>query len=346
MLLKKLVPLLFVLFLKGLILCGQNQADSLFSVQSPLQISLKFSMNDIRDSKNDSTYIHHLLYYRRTSGLMDSLAIQLKGRGNFRFKQCYFPPLGIKIKKEDAKGTVFQGNKKLKLVISCNKAESSNMLILKEFLCYKLYEEVSLYAFHTRLVDIELIEKQKKSDKKYQLKGLLIEDINNTAGRLGAKILNNVNISPSALDDTSALRFEMFQFMISNTDWSAVYQHNAKLISVPPEKYVSLIYDFDMSGLVNAPYAIVSEINGEQLAQTHVTDRLYRGYCHEPQVMEFVRQEYLSKQTVLMTIPDQLKGQLSDKEIKEIKNYMNEFFVILRDNRLFKREILDKCRLK
>jgi hypothetical protein len=346
MLLKKFVPVLIVLVLKGLILFGQNQQDSLFSVQTPLQISLKFSMNEIRDSRKDSVYINHLLYYRRTSGLMDSLPIQLKGRGNFRFKQCYFPPLGIKIKKDDAKGTVFQGNKKLKLVISCNNGESSNMLILKEFLCYKLYEEISPYAFHTRLTDIELIERLRKSDKKYQLKGILIEDINNTAARLGAKILNKVNISPSALDDTSALRFELFQFMISNTDWSAVYQHNAKLISVPPEKFVSLIYDFDMSGLVNAPYAIVSEINGEQLAQSHVTDRLYRGYCHEPQVMEYVRKEYLSKQAVLMTIPDQLKGQLSDKEIKEIKNYMNGFFVILQDNRLFEREILDKCRPK
>jgi hypothetical protein len=346
MFIKNHISVLTVLVLNGFILRGQNKTDSLFSVQTPLQISLKISIADIRDSKKDSAYIRHMLYYRKTSGQIDSLSVDLKGRGNFRLKSCYFPPLGIKIKKEDAKGTVFEGNKKLKLVVSCNDRGSSNSLILKEFLCYKLYEQITPYAFQTRLTDIELTEKQRKTNKTYQLKGILIEDINKTTSRLGAKSLSNINISPAALDDTSALQYELFQFMISNTDWSAVYQHNAKLIVIPPGKYVSLIYDFDMSGLVNAPYAIVSEINGEQLEQSHVTDRLFRGYCHSPQVMEYVRREYLSKQETLMSVPDRLKGQLSDKEIKEIKNYMSEFFVILKDDRLFKVDILNKCRDK
>ena len=156
----------------------------------------------------------------------------------------------------------------------------------------------------------------------------------------------NVKINPAAFNDTIMLRFELFQFMISNTDWSAVFQHNTKLIVQGSNKYISLIYDFDMSGLVNAPYAVVSEMNGEQLNVRHVTERYYREYCHPRGVMEFVRKEFISKENKLMTVPDLLKGELSDKEINGIREYMKEFFVILKNDRFFKVDILDRCRSK
>jgi hypothetical protein len=346
MIIKKAILLIPFLMCNRECLKGQTQADSLFGVISPLDIALKISISSIKDSKSDSVYLTHTLYYRTSPGPYDSMNVDLKGRGNFRFRECYFPPLWIKIKSADAKGTVFMGNKKLKLVLPCYRRESGNVLILKEFLCYKLYEEVTPYSFQARLTNIELTEKRKKDNKTFKLKGILIEDMKRATDRLRAKPLANVRISPSVLNDTSTLRFELFQYMISNTDWSAVFQHNAKLITLGSDKYVSLIYDFDMSGLVNAPYAVVSEINGEKLDVNSVTERYYRGYCHSRGVMEFVRKEFISKEEKLMAVPDQLKGELSDKEIKGIKEYLKEFFVIIKNDRLFQREILDRCRAK
>ena len=340
--------ILFILFV--FICCvysiGQTPVDPLFSTQAPLDISLKISINSIKDSKRDSIYLTHKLYYRQTSGPYDSIKVDLQGRGNFRLRECYFPPLSVKIKASDAKGTVFEGNKKLKLVLPCYKRESGNILILKEFICYKLFEEVTPYAFRTRLVNVELSEERKKRNNTSKLKGILIEDLKKTASRLQAKPLPNVKINPAALNDTSMLRFELFQFMISNTDWSAVFQHNTKLIVRNNNKYISLIYDFDMSGLVNAPYAVVSEINGEKLDVNHVTERYYRGYCHSPELMDFIRKEYISNEEKLLAVPDQLKGELSDKEIKGIKEYLKEFFIILKNDRYFKVDILDRCRAK
>ncbi len=106
------------------------------------------------------------------------------------------------------------------------------------------------------------------------------------------------------------------------------------------------MYDFDMSGLVNAPYAVVSEINGEQLPVKSVRERIYRGYCHPPEVMQFVRQEFIARMERLLAIPDQLKGYLSDKEIKGIKNYLMEFFDIIKSDRSFKTEVLNSCLAK
>ena len=340
------IPFLLLFILCREHLHGQTPADSLFSEQMPLEMALKISISKIKDAKKDSIYLSHRLYYRQSPGPYDSITVDLKGRGNFRYRECYFPPLWIKIKSKDAKGTVFEGNKKLKVVLPCYTRESGNILIIKEFLCYKLYEEITPYSFQTRLANIDLTEDRGKKNRNFKIKGILIEDMKKITERLQARPLANVRISPAALNDTSTMRFELFQFMISNTDWSAVFQHNAKLIVHGSDKYVSLIYDFDMSGLVNAPYSVVSEINGEKLDIKSVTERYYRGYCHSPGVMEFVRREFISKEEKLMTIPDQLKGELSDKEIKGIKEYLKEFFIILKNDRYFKVDILDRCRPK
>ena len=346
MTLKNSIPFLLFFILGREHLIGQTPADTLFSEQKPLDMSLKISISKIKDAKKDSIYLTHKLYYRQSPGPYDSIKVDLKGRGNFRFRECYFPPLWIRIKSKDAKGTVFEGNKKLKLVLPCYTRESGNILILKEFLCYKLYEEITPYSFQTRLVNIDLTEDRGKKNRNFKIKGILIEDMNKIASRLQARPLPNVRINPAVLNDTSTMRFELFQFMISNTDWSAVFQHNAKLIVQGSDKYVSLIYDFDMSGLVNAPYSVVSEVNGEKLNINSVTERYYRGYCHSPGVTEYVRREFISKEEKLMTIPDQLKGELSDKEIKGIKGYLKEFFVIIKDDLFFKVDIIDRCRPK
>ncbi len=343
---KKIISLQIIFIFSVTWLFGQTGFDSLFASSTPLHIALSVSFDKVRNSKKDSTYLKEKLYYQNFTGVMDSIDVGIKGRGNFRLKSCYYPPLWMKLKKSDTKGTVFEGNKKLKVVLPCDNRESSNALILREFLCYKLYEEISPYAFLTRLADIDLTELRKNKNKQSKVKAIFIEDVEKTAIRLQAKSLKNIKLTPGTLNDTSAARFELFQYLISNTDWSVPYQHNSKLFVINTNDVFSIPYDFDMSGIVDAPYAVVSEVNGESLDISHVTERLYRGYCHPADVMEYVRNEFLAKKEKLMSIPDLLKGYLPDKEIKAIKIYMEDFFDTMKDTRSFKYHILDKCRTK
>jgi hypothetical protein len=126
----------------------------------------------------------------------------------------------MKIAKKDAKNTLFEGNKQLKLVLPCHNANDNNELVLREYLCYKLYEAFTPYSFKTRLVNIDLTElRRQNKTKSFTLKGILIEDVDKAAKRLNAKTIK-ANIPPNSLNDTMALRFDLFQLLIANTDWS------------------------------------------------------------------------------------------------------------------------------
>jgi hypothetical protein len=331
-----------IFILIGLLPHAQIRKDLLFDSGSSLKIGLTISTREMRNTKNDTVRIVHMLYYQDDMGRSDSIKVSIRSRGNFRLQNCYFPPLWVYIKKKDAKGSLFEGQNKLKLVLPCSNNVNGNNLILKEFLCYKMYEVVSQFAFLTRLVDVDMSERSGQKYKKSALKGFFLEDPDQFAKRLNAKRLNRVTIAPAALNDTIASEFELFQFMISNTDWSVMHQHNSKLFVQDQKKFISIPYDFDMSGMVNAHYAVVSEVNGEKLAKD-VTERIFRGYCHPPGIVQYVRQEFLRKKHQLLAVPDQLNGMLADKEIKRMKNYLNVFFDIINNDRLFKNYILDKC---
>ena len=153
----------------------QVKTDSLFGKLEPIDISIRVSMKEFKKTKNDSSFQNHELYYRNESGTYDSLKVKMKIRGNFRYRTCYYPPIWIKIQKKQAKGTPFEGNKSLKLVLPC-KNQRGNSHIVRELICYKLFEKISPFAFHTRLANIEFVEKNgKKETWMNQLNILLIQ---------------------------------------------------------------------------------------------------------------------------------------------------------------------------
>jgi len=324
---------------------SQVVQDALFSSKEPLNIGFSISIKSIKNSKEDSVYFKNKLYYQNASGNTDSIKMGLKRRGNFRLRECYFPPLWMKIEKKNSKGTLFEGNKKLKIVLPCKTGMGSNELILREYLCYKLYEAITPYAFRARLANIEFTDERGKKNKDFQLKGILIEDVDKTAKRVNAKAVSDAKVNAKSLNDTCALRFDLFQLLISNTDWSKGFQHNSKLV-YRDLKYIPLPYDFDMSGVVDAPYAVVSQVAGEQLPIETVRERYYRGFCASKEITQFIRNEFLSNKEKLLAVPDELKGSLPGKEIESIKSYLNEFFEILKNDYSFESEVVNRCRAK
>ena len=101
----------------------------------------------------------------------------------------------------------------------------------------------------------------------------------------------------------------MFQYMIGNTDFSAVYLHNERLFYVDG-MIVPVPYDFDMSGLVDASYAVVSQVRNEVLPIDKVTKRLYRGFEADVQTLEVVRILFLEKENEVFNAIENMETRM------------------------------------
>ncbi|HTF18820.1 MAG TPA: hypothetical protein VK658_12150 [Chryseolinea sp.] len=317
-----------------------QQPSLLFQDETPLEISFAAPLSELKHEDEDSVYFASVLLYKKPDGSLDSVRIGLRARGNYRRKHCALPPLRIKVNKEDRKKEgLFSGVKSLKLVLPCQNTRNSNDLILKEYLCYQLYKPTTPYVLNTRLVNITLTETTGKHEV-LKLAGFLIEDDDDAARRLNAKVVNSEKVNPFMLQDTCAIRFDVFQFMIGNTDYSTVYFHNAKVLRTKSNVLLPIAYDFDMSGFVSAPYASVDPTLGIE----SVRERVYRGFCRGNAVAESVRREYVDLEPTILGVIDKHQALFSEKESTGMKRYLKEFFTIMRSDGIYKQRIGQACR--
>ena len=342
--------------------------SSLFINEESLSLKFSYSNKKMRKEASTESYIRSYLSYKQND-TWDSIPVELRARGNFRRTNCYFPPIKLKIKSSISKGTLFEGYKKMKVVLPCMLQKRSNDDVLKEYLAYKLYEPISPAHFKTRLVALEFTDDPRKKEaddplasifmefrkrnlstqndsvfarrkpRTYQMKAILIEDIKNVAQRNEAKVLDRF-VHPLAQNAVAATRNAFFQYMIGNTDFSTAYGHNQKLL-FQNSKATPLPYDFDMSGLVDASYAVVSNINNQELPITDVTQRLYRGFKRDHRIAQQVRSEFLSQKEQLLGVVENHKALFEDvKTYHKTKKYVLSFFSVLENDEKFRAEIL------
>ena len=160
------------------------------------------------------------------------------------------------------------------------------------------------------------------------------------AKRSNGKIMEIKGLNPGAFEEKQALRNDYFQYMIGNADFSAIYQHNSNVMFANG-KYMALSYDFDMSGFVNADYA---HDNPPQLGTGNPRERVYRGFCKSPSAMEEIRQEFLGKESGIHALVDQEASKFTSFEVKDMHDYLNQFFEIFKSDSRFKSAIVESCR--
>ena len=316
-----------------------ERGSELFASEEILTISLRYSGKEVRNETNDSTYISTSLTYLDKEGNWETLGVQLRRRGNFRRNNCYFTPLKLKIDKSASAGTLFEGSKKLKLVLPCFNDNQKNDNILKEYIAYKLYEQVSPYHFKTRLVRINFDEVRNSKIKSHQLLGILIEDTKMLAKRHDGQVIKR-NLRALGQDAISSVRNNIFNFMIGNTDYSTTYQHNQKLLFIE-KKIIPVPYDFDMSGLVDAPYAVVSNVQNLQLHINEVTERMYKGYERDLEVYKQVRAEFVNNKSKLLKTIDNYEPYFNSQgAFATAKKYLAGFFNIIENDSRFDKDII------
>jgi hypothetical protein len=104
------------------------------------------------------------------------------------------------------------------------------------------------------------------------------------------------------------------------------------------DKYLPAIYDFDFSGAARAPYSGPPPT----LPIRKVTERLYRGPCAEEAIVAPVFAKYRAQQANWMALPDSIPG-LSGGYVRFVKDYMEEFFRSIKDDKSAMRAIMGSC---
>ncbi|MBL7857574.1 MAG: hypothetical protein JNM57_07785 [Cyclobacteriaceae bacterium] len=336
---KKSYGLLIIL----VIICINSLAQDvpLFQAKEPVNLRVTGSIKSIKKKSNDSTLVTGKFEYDNGHDEWIAVPVQARVRGNFRLQNCFFPPLKLKFNKKNVAATLFEGNKALKLVMPCRASKDKDILIRKEYLCYQFYQLLSPYYFRTRLATMELTEVSLKKTRQYELLTFFVEDNSMVAQRSQGKILETKKgISPEAFDEKQSVRNDFFQYMIGNADWSAVFQHNSNTMFVQGS-YIPLSYDFDMSGFVDASYA---HQNPPSLGTGDPRERIYRGFCKSKKAMDEIRKEYLEKESAVQAIIDEHESHFSKYQVKEMHDYLGQFFDILKSDSRFAASILEGCR--
>ncbi|MBT8048252.1 MAG: hypothetical protein HKN57_06815 [Xanthomonadales bacterium] len=256
------------------------------------------------------------------------IEILARVRGKSRARVCKFPPIRLNFSESDAQQTVFGGQGKLKVVTHCRNNSQGSTNVLEEYLIYRMFNVLTDISFRARLLHIEYNDTDGKLHEDASPNyGFLIESGKQVENRTGGEWVKLPAIAQSRLAQQHAGIVFVFQYLIGNTDWSFVLAedskaccHNGDLLELESRLYY-VPYDFDLAGLVDAPYAKPDPSIGIR----SVTQRRYRGYCIENEPVAAALRLVNSKKAEILEILQELPDY-SDKSMKKSVKFLEGFF--------------------
>jgi hypothetical protein len=325
----------------------EAKPPKIFSSFDEMQVTLTGPWRTIMRSKGQDDTYPVKFSYKDADGFEHSIDAVVSLRGITRRRICDFPPIKLNFDKAAVKDTIMRGNKSLKLVTYCDANSKYEQYYIKEFLAYRIYNQVTDFSFRTKPLMIEYKDSE-RTDESITRFGFLIEDTDDLAKRNKVEELKIASIPYRELDAVTTARMSLYQFMIGNLDWAVTDGpkddsccHNSRLLGVANDvnpKY-AVPYDFDSSGLVNAHYAAPPD----GLKVKNIRTRLYRGFCaHNDLLPETVAVFKEKKTDILALIRD--NPRLTEYNRDDAIDYLEDFYKIIDDPKRLDKEITGKCR--
>ena len=324
-----------------------GEPDPLFQDDGVIHITITAPIKTLLGERPNETYLRGTLSYEEADGRVVDFDIGIRTRGNFRrqFRVCPFPPLRINFKKSEVKGTLFHEQDKLKLVAHCrDNSDRYEQNIIKEYLTYRILNSLTDISYRVRLARVTYRDSDQKYEDRLQY-AFFIEHKRRVSHRLGLPLIATERIKTSDLEGAYSDLTSLFQYLIGNTDFSPIAGpegedccHNSTLFGKEGEPIYSVPYDFDMSGLVDAPYA---EPN-PNFRIRQVTQRLYRGRCeHLSNLPASVRQLQDSRDVIYALFED--RQELDESTRKKVTKYIDRFYDVIDNPKKLRREIEKRC---
>jgi hypothetical protein len=325
----------------------KSSTAPLFANHAPLKVTIEGPLKTLMWDRPDDEYLEGTFSYTKDDGTEQVFDLKMRTRGNFRRQKkiCNFAPIRLNFRKKQVTDTEFAGQDKLKLVTHCQQNKASyEQFVLREYLAYRILQVMTNASLGVRLFHITYRDTELGKIKvKY---GFVLEDDDHVADRVGMKSIKGGNITHANLDPRQENLVNVFQYMIGNTDFSLVQGpvddyccHNSMVLTGtkgPP--YTPLPYDFDFSGLVNAPYAAANP----RFHLKDVRNRLFRGQCSNNYLLPDTFRHFLDKKDAIYAIVDEL-DMLSPRTRRSVISYLDSFYADITDPDRITEEFIEMC---
>jgi hypothetical protein len=307
----------------------------LFASDEPISITIQGPISTLVSKRSSPPLPGTLSAYGVT------YPITLAPRGITRLKSdiCEFPPLRVEFTRPPPAGSLFQGQHRLKLFVHCKRDAGYQQKILLEYAGYRLYNLMTPLSFRARLANINYVN---ADGTPYVSRiGFFLEDVDDVAKRNGLSSAHMGSlVDLQRIDPVSGARLAVFEYMISNYDWSmragpkgTECCHNSRLLAgAPGSPLVTIPYDFDWSGLVEAPYAGPP---AQLEAVENVRQRLYRGYCAHMNQARAITAQLAPRRAEFTGLFATIPG-LDARNQSRASAYINGFFNDLDSGKIFK----------
>jgi len=336
-----IIFLVFGLFLITVPIVGENPA--LFDSDTILELELKYNIKKFSKDKSSGRSEHPAkLSFFDSLGQRVTLDIKIRIRGKMRrmLLKCRVPVFKMKFDKSQTTGTMFQGQKSLKLVTHCKTSPKFfQHYMFQEYLIYKMFTILTDFSYRVRLAKITYIDSIKKV-KPFTKYTFFIESSQQLAERLKAKAVDDPDVRLRDMDFETSTLVSVFEYMIGNTDFSIGGGHNIKLFTIGENpKYYPVPFDFDQSGLIDAYYARPDEV----FPIRSVRERLFRGYNkNEAQFNKTFAICLRHKHETYRLYRD--FPFLPEKVKKRSLKYLESFYEIIKNRKLVRRYFINNYR--
>jgi len=286
------------------------------------------------------------LRYTTADGSVVELDVALRTRGQLRQEEriCKFPPLRLNFRKSQVAGTLFELQDKLKLVTHCqNSSKHYEQAVVSEYLAYRIFNLLTDRSYRARLLNVRYIYTD--DDDRLQKYAILIEDADQLAERLGAETAAAHGMSVRQIHPEDLNLTSVFQYMIGNTDFSPIASdptgtccHNQTLLVREGQLHYTVPYDFDLSGLVDAPHGFANP----RFKLRSPRQRLYRGRCvnndYLPATLELFRQRRDDIENLI-----QNQAELDQGHRKSMLSFISDFYETIDNPKKVRNRLIEKC---
>ena len=318
--------------------------DPLFQDNETLHVTMTAPLTTLIRERPKDDYLPGVFQYTESDGTTVKLDLEIRTRGNFRHKNCKYPPISLNLKKSQTRGTLFDKQNKLKLVIPCDYSAKYEQVVLREYLAYRILNAVTNMSFRVRLLRVSYVntEVQGGGEVRY---GFLIEHKNRLAKRYELKDLETERIKVASIQADRLNLTSLFEFLIGNTDFSPIAGapgneccHNYVLFGNDIDPVIAVPYDFDQSGFVDAPYATPDQ----RFRIRTVRQRLYRGRCANNEHVMASLHRFRDRRDSIYALVNEQEG-LESRVREKLVRYIDDFYELIDDPKEVKRKIIKKC---